>query len=95
MPTTKEEKRAAELRENERRKRIVRGNTTPNSSYAPSIASGDGDTEKSRIAEQDEWWSMDKVEAFYRECCEGREEVPFPGISTAFKVRLSCCAVHS
>ncbi|OSX62071.1 hypothetical protein POSPLADRAFT_1181292 [Postia placenta MAD-698-R-SB12] len=33
----------------------------------------------------DTWWSMDKVESFYRECCEGREEVPDPGISTAFK----------
>ena len=95
MPTTKEEKRAVELRENERRKRIVRGNTTPSSSYAPSIASGDGDTERSRISEQDEWWSMDKVEAFYRECCEGREEAPFPGISAVMKVRLLSCAIYS
>ena len=34
----------------------------------------------------DDWWSMDKVEAFYRECCTGREEVPDPAISAAFKV---------
>ena len=34
----------------------------------------------------DDWWSMDKVEGFYRECCLGREEVPDPAISAAFKV---------
>ncbi|KAI0746800.1 RNI-like protein [Daedaleopsis nitida] len=33
----------------------------------------------------DDWWSMDKVEAFYRECCIGREEAPDPAISAAFK----------
>ncbi|KAI8970894.1 RNI-like protein [Trametes punicea] len=32
-----------------------------------------------------DWWSMDKVETFYRECCTGREEVPDPAISAAFK----------
>ena len=37
----------------------------------------------------DDWWSMEKVEVFYRECCIGREEVPDPAISTAFKVRTS------
>lgn len=36
----------------------------------------------------DEWWSLDKVEAFYKECCRGREEELDPGISRAFKVRL-------
>lgn len=40
----------------------------------------------------DEWWSLDRVDAFYRECCTGREEVPEPSISAAFKVRFfSCC----
>ncbi|KAI0635207.1 RNI-like protein [Trametes polyzona] len=34
---------------------------------------------------EDDWWSMDKVEAFYRECCAGREETPDPAISAAFK----------
>ncbi|KAI0371987.1 RNI-like protein [Pilatotrama ljubarskyi] len=34
---------------------------------------------------EDDWWSMDKVEAFYRECCTGREEAPDPAISAAFK----------
>lgn len=32
------------------------------------------------------WWSIDQVESFYRECCVGREEVPDPGVSLAFKV---------
>jgi hypothetical protein len=36
--------------------------------------------------ETDDWWPMDKVESFYRECCEGREEQPIPEISVAFKV---------
>lgn len=36
----------------------------------------------------DDWWGMDKVEAFYRECCMGREEIPDPAISVAFKVRI-------
>ncbi len=35
---------------------------------------------------EDDWWSMDKVEAFYRECCIGREETPEPAISAALKV---------
>ncbi|KAJ8463748.1 hypothetical protein ONZ51_g10047 [Trametes cubensis] len=34
---------------------------------------------------ENDWWSMDKVEAFYRECCTGREETPDPAISAAFK----------
>ncbi|EJF63717.1 RNI-like protein [Dichomitus squalens LYAD-421 SS1] len=33
----------------------------------------------------DDWWTMEKVEAFYRECCVGREEAPDPAISAAFK----------
>lgn len=41
---------------------------------------------------EDDWWSMDKVEAFYRECCTGREEVPDPAISAAFKVRFLVAA---
>ncbi|KZT25850.1 RNI-like protein [Neolentinus lepideus HHB14362 ss-1] len=36
-------------------------------------------------AETEDWWSLDRVEAFYRECCEGREEVPIPTVSAAFK----------
>lgn len=67
--TTKEEKKAIEAREAERRRRIVRGN---------SIGPGPSDVE--------DWWSTDKVEAFYQECCVGREEQPHPGISAALKV---------
>ncbi|RDB16470.1 hypothetical protein Hypma_002780 [Hypsizygus marmoreus] len=61
-PTLKEEKRAIEDREAERRRRVVRGNSTT-----------------------DEWWSMDKVESFYRECCAGCDEDPDPAITVALK----------
>lgn len=37
--------------------------------------------------ETEEWWSMERVESFYQECCVGREEQPHPGISAALKVR--------
>lgn len=44
----------------------------------------------------DDWWSMEKVEAFYRECCVGREEAPDSAISAAFKVCRPFLAVtHS
>ncbi|EJD08451.1 uncharacterized protein FOMMEDRAFT_101852 [Fomitiporia mediterranea MF3/22] len=36
-------------------------------------------------SETDEWWSTDRVESFYKECCTGREEQPHPGISAALK----------
>lgn len=65
-PTLKEEKKAIEEREAERRKRVLRGNSL-----------GPNDTE--------EWWSLDKVESFYRECCESREEHSDPAVSAAFK----------
>ncbi|KAI6040774.1 hypothetical protein EDC04DRAFT_2566656 [Pisolithus marmoratus] len=65
-PTLKEEKKAIEEREAERRKRVLRGNSI-----------GPNDTE--------EWWPLDKVESFYRECCESREEHPDPAVSAAFK----------
>ncbi|KAF9555391.1 RNI-like protein [Agrocybe pediades] len=67
-PTLKDEKRAIEDREAERRRKVVRGNL--NSPGGP---------------DSDEWWSMDKVEAFYRECCAGCEEDPDPAITVAFK----------
>lgn len=68
-PNVKEEKKSIDVREAERRRRIVRGN-----SYGP----GSPETE--------EWWSPDKVDSFYRECCVGREEEPHAGISAALKV---------
>ncbi|KAL0959057.1 hypothetical protein HGRIS_014357 [Hohenbuehelia grisea] len=67
--TLKDEKRAIEEREAERRRRVVRGNSF---SSAPS-----DDT--------DDWWSLDKVESFFRECCAGCDEQPDPGISAALK----------
>ncbi|KAI0321438.1 hypothetical protein OF83DRAFT_1051221 [Amylostereum chailletii] len=36
-------------------------------------------------SETEEWWSMERVEAFYKECCASREEPPSPEISTALK----------
>ncbi|TFK65923.1 RNI-like protein [Pluteus cervinus] len=42
-----------------------------------SMSSVSGDTE--------EWWNMDKVESFYRECCAGCDEDPDPAISRALK----------
>ncbi|OCH84554.1 RNI-like protein [Obba rivulosa] len=68
-PSLKEEKRSIEEREAERRRRILRGG--PSSGTDPNSV--------------DEWWSLDQVESFYRECCDGREESPDTGISTAFK----------
>lgn len=68
-PSLKEEKKAIEDREAERRKRVVRGN---------SISSTPNETE--------EWWNLDKVESFYRECCASREEQSDPAITAAFKV---------
>jgi hypothetical protein len=68
-PSLKEEKKAIEDREAERRKRVVRGN---------SVDPGSNETE--------EWWNLDKVESFYRECCASREERPNLTISAAFKV---------
>ena len=38
-------------------------------------------------SEVEEWWSMDRVESFYQECCAGREEQPHADISAALKVR--------
>jgi protein phosphatase 1 regulatory subunit 37 len=36
--------------------------------------------------EEDEWWSMDKVESFYRECFEGCGDTPDPAVAAALKV---------
>ena len=68
MPSLKDEKRAIEDKEYERRRRVVRG------------------PPKSPGGEPEEWWDMDKVESFYRDCCAGCDEAPDPGISAAFKV---------
>ncbi|KDQ52233.1 hypothetical protein JAAARDRAFT_40347 [Jaapia argillacea MUCL 33604] len=35
--------------------------------------------------DEQDYWSPEKVDGFYRECCAGREEEPMPGISNAFK----------
>ncbi len=66
----REEKKNVEIKEAERRRKIVRGN---------SLGPGMSGTE--------DWWSPEKVESFYNECCAGREEQPHPGVSAALKVR--------
>ncbi|KAA1472653.1 RNI-like protein [Dentipellis sp. KUC8613] len=33
----------------------------------------------------EEWWSLEKVESFYRECCMSRDDPPRPEVSAAFK----------
>src|ERR1700722_3648579 len=66
-PTLRDEKKAIEDREAERRRRVIRGN-----SLGPD--------------ETEEWWSLEKVESFYRECCEGTDEQPDPAITATFKV---------
>ena len=71
-PTIKEEKKLVEEMEAERRKRVVRRNSVSSSTHEPS--------------ESDEWWHIDQVESFYRECSVGREDNPDPAISAAFKV---------
>ena len=71
-PTLKDEKRAIEDKEKERRRRVVRG--------TPASPGGQ---------EFDDWWSMDKVESFYRECCAGCDEQPDPAIKAAFKVAMT------
>lgn len=35
--------------------------------------------------DEDDWWSMDKVETFYKECCIGREETVNPIVTTALR----------
>jgi protein phosphatase 1 regulatory subunit 37 len=73
-PAIKEEKKFIEEKEAERRRRVVRGNSV---------------SARASPADLDEWWSMEKVESFYKECCAGREE-PFDyTISAALKVSFS------
>ncbi|KAJ7454514.1 hypothetical protein FB451DRAFT_1518200, partial [Mycena latifolia] len=68
-PALRDEKRAIEDRERERRRRVVRSNSM----------GGGGSTDSAS------WWAMDKVESFYRECCDGCQEPPDKRIAQAFK----------
>ncbi|KAJ7751788.1 hypothetical protein DFH07DRAFT_1032273 [Mycena maculata] len=113
-PTLRDEKRAIEERERERRRRVVRSNSlvsalsrsnsllaspalgngngssptngsADNASIRSASAAGNGTGTGNGKGEEGEWWAMDKVESFYRECCEGCQEPPDPGIMRAFK----------
>ena len=47
----------------------------------------------SQEGDPDEWWTLEKVESFYRECCASRDDPLSVEISAAFKVLdylLSC-----
>jgi protein phosphatase 1 regulatory subunit 37 len=39
------------------------------------------------LQDKDAWWSMERVDSFYRECCQGREELPNSLVSSALLVR--------
>ncbi|KIY66992.1 RNI-like protein [Cylindrobasidium torrendii FP15055 ss-10] len=69
LPGLKEEKRAIETREMERRRRVVRGDSVSSATGGPT----------------EEWWDMDKVDGFYKECCTGCDEMSDPGVTLAFK----------
>ena len=95
-PQLKEEKKLIEDREKERRRKILRGSGSWSSSVSGS-GSGDGgsggasgspDDGTVAIDDQECYWSMDRVESFYRECCAGCDEAPDSAISAAFKVRF-------
>ncbi|KAF7324495.1 hypothetical protein MKEN_00490200 [Mycena kentingensis (nom. inval.)] len=79
-PQLREEKRAIEDKERERRRRVLRSNSvsTGSTDSASIVTAGSGD-------DSAEWWAMEKVESFYRECCEGCQEAPDKGIAAAFK----------
>ncbi|KAN0132000.1 hypothetical protein V8E53_010280 [Lactarius tabidus] len=39
----------------------------------------------SQGGDPDDWWGLEKVESFYKECCASRDDPPLPEISAAFK----------
>ncbi|KAE9392990.1 hypothetical protein BT96DRAFT_944249 [Gymnopus androsaceus JB14] len=95
-PTTQMEKRAIEERERERRRRVVSSESgipesspassevTPISSITTEYRYGlPAESRPSSNAGAASWWSVDKVEAFYNECCAACDEVPDPAISRA------------
>ncbi|KAI9512011.1 hypothetical protein F5148DRAFT_1166859 [Russula earlei] len=43
----------------------------------------------SQGGDPDDWWSLEKVESFYRECCASRDDPPSAEISAAFKNAMS------
>lgn len=42
----------------------------------------------SQGGDPDDWWGLEKVESFYKECCASRDDPPLPEISAAFKVGI-------
>lgn len=65
--------------------------TTSGSSAAGVIGGSKGSgssVDVKDMKEEELWWSLDKVESFYRECCEGCDEPVDKAISAAFKVRI-------
>lgn len=74
-PTLKQEKADIEERERGRRARLVRGNSIT-SLHAAAASSGS----------TEDYWSLEKVEQFYKECCLGREEPIDLRVVAAIKV---------
>jgi hypothetical protein len=45
-----------------------------------------GDEDANNEEKEPDYWGIDKVESFYRECCKSREEFPYIRILAALKV---------
>lgn len=72
------EKADIEDRERSRRARLVRGNSVS------SLRSGSLSARSTPPL--DDFWSLEKVEQFYKECCLGREELIDLHVVKAIKV---------
>ena len=77
-PSLNQEKAEIEDRERTRRARLVRGNSV---SSLRSLAQNGN-------SHADEFWSLERVEQFYKECCLGREELIDLRIVSAIKVHI-------
>lgn len=75
-PSLEHEKAEIEQREKARRARLVRGNSVS------SLRS----TALSTVSANEDFWSLDKVERFYKECALGREEPIDLRVINAIKV---------
>ena len=82
-PSLEQEKADIEQRERTRRARLVRGNSVS------SLRS----TSLSNLSTSDDFWSLEKVEQFYKECCLGREEPIDLRVLAAIKVCMQTSGV--
>jgi hypothetical protein len=78
-------------------RRVSRSGSVSGSIRSANASSDRDGAEEGSIPEEDEdadneeeepdYWGMEKVEGFYRECCKSREEFPYIRIWAASKVR--------